>query len=228
MPFLWGLGGNSNSVGNASPSPSPVVPSEDDTIVDDDQPTPLRRRGQQQQSSTSIYGTATMHEHEHEINKSDAHFGSSCSDTVATATSLSSASALTPVKEQQRQLPREQRQRQRPPNFGHHEAMVESLRYTVWDLVALSAEDKSFHQLQRSLRKNGAVTNGMLKQGLPLFLHKNREVILKRYLKEMDRQQDLLDEAVCSDILGAGGIALPTNATAANSGGSGNGWSEWW
>ena len=106
-------------------------------------------------------------------------------------------------------------------DFGHHGPMVEALRYSVWDLVALSAEDKSFHQLKRSLRKNGAVTNEMLKQGLPLFLHKNRGVILKRYFQEMDRQ-DLLEakegEVVDADILRAN-----TNGAEAVGGDTGNG-----
>ena len=75
-------------------------------------------------------------------------------------------------------------------DFGHHEDAVENLRYTVWDLVALTAATDSFEALKRSLRQNGAVTNEMLKQGLPLFMHRNREALLSNYFQELDREQE--------------------------------------
>lgn len=84
------------------------------------------------------------------------------------------------------------------PDFGHHEETVNNLRYTIWDLVALTAEDESFKALKQSLRRNGAVTNEMLKQGLPLFIHRNRSVILQKYFKELDRQQEQAEQELAA------------------------------
>jgi hypothetical protein len=100
------------------------------------------------------------------------------------------ASASQPLNQSPPARTSQQAKSSKPLDFGHYEEAVEGLRYTVYDLVALTSNDKCFHQLKASLRKNGAVTNELLKQGLPLFLHKNRSVILSRYFKELDNQQD--------------------------------------
>ncbi|CAB9496949.1 expressed unknown protein [Seminavis robusta] len=112
-------------------------------------------------------------------------------DAFLQQSSHASASSSSPLNQSYHSAPlRSLPERSNEPlDFGIHQRAAEGLRYTVYDLVALSAEDKSFRQLKSTLRQNGAVTNEMLKQGLPLFLHKNRSTILRRYFRELDKER---------------------------------------
>lgn len=118
-------------------------------------------------------------------NKLDSIFGFSESQQQQQSYYHASSSApLKPLREQ--------------PDFGHHQDAVENLRYTVWDLVALTNATDSFDALKRSLRQNGAVTNEMLKQGLPLFMHRNREAILQHYFQQLTQEQNQAEKELAA------------------------------
>jgi hypothetical protein len=51
---------------------------------------------------------------------------------------------------------------------------VELLKYCARDLIPIVKEELAFRNLQRELRKIGAVTNGVLKQGLHFYVRDNR------------------------------------------------------
>ena len=58
-----------------------------------------------------------------------------------------------------------------PPRFEH---AMQQLQYSPEALKELADNGRQFNLLKRSLRKNGAVTNEVLKQKLPLFLSFSR------------------------------------------------------
>jgi hypothetical protein len=57
---------------------------------------------------------------------------------------------------------------------------VESLEYSPEDLQGLACNSAQFEILKQSLRKNGAVTNEVLKQKLPLFLRYKKDRMAAR------------------------------------------------
>ena len=79
-------------------------------------------------------------------------------------------------------------------DLGEHAERVRSYRYSAMDLhhLCFDVEGRDFFRLQKSLRKEGAVTNALLKQVLPAVVqqaHKKRLARQQQYALEMEPER---------------------------------------
>ena len=65
-------------------------------------------------------------------------------------------------------------------DFGPHEEQARKLEYTSDDLHRFLSVDSEFSRLKKSLRHEGAITNGFLKQKLPLVIKQSQERLQRK------------------------------------------------
>lgn len=112
-------------------------------------------------------------------------FFSKLQDSFTLATQQSPLSAP-PMQPQTQQYRRQSSRLSSSVDFGPHEEQARKLEYTSDDLHRFLLVDKEFSRLKKSLRHEGAITNGFLKQVLPLVIKQSQE---RQQRKQQEAQE---------------------------------------